>query len=174
MTGLGVLDLFSTPGIVTQIASKLPWTDKSIKGLFRLINTEHYRYELQPFAERYIELKNRKRKRMEEIRDRQKKEMYMIKIKPTIEENIRKMVDVIQYCEGHCYKFVAMNALLHYIVDNVDYLEILGRRFRISLHNKFVEVIQDLERLEMFEERDIVIEHRHCLQDYLTSVTVVG
>lgn len=57
MTGLGVLDLFSTPGIVTQIASKLPWTDKSIKGLFRLINTEHYRYELQPFAERYIELK---------------------------------------------------------------------------------------------------------------------
>ena len=37
----------------------------------------------------------------------------------------------------------------------------------ISIQNKLAEAISDLESLEMFEERDMVIEHRNNLDEYL-------
>ena len=162
-----ILDTLSTPGIITQIALKLHWTDKSFKGLFRLINTKRYHHELQPFIDRYIHIKKTKQERMKYHKDKRKLEIYMLKIKPILEKDIRKMVDIIQCCEGHFYKFIAMNAFLHYIVDNKKYLKVLGKRLGISIQNKLAEAISDLESLEMFEERDMVIEHRNNLDAYL-------
>lgn len=167
------IDALSTPGIVTQIASKLPPTDKSLKGLFRLINSEHYRHELQPFAENYIQIKATKSRLAQERKDKKLLESRMRKMQPILERDIRYMVDVVRYCEGHYHKFVALNGLFHYLVDNSDILKVLGKGLGGCVRLKFVEVISDLERLEMFEERDQMVAHRVALQDYMRWATLV-
>lgn len=165
------IDALSTPGIVTQIASKLPPTDKSLKGLFRLINSKHYRHELQPFAENYIRIKATDRRLAQERKERKRLEAHMKKMRPILERDIRNMVDVVGYCEGHFYKFVALNGLFHYLVDNLDILKVLGKGLGGCVQLKFIEVISDLERLEMFEERDQMVVHRVALQDYIGWAT---
>lgn len=165
------IDALSTPGIVTQIASKLPSTDKSLKGLFRLINAEHYRHELQPFADLYLYIKTTKKREAAERRKRKMHEKRMLKIKPILERDIRAMVDIIWYCEGHMYKFVAVNALFHYFVDNLYYLKALGKSLGVAIRLKFIEILEDLERLEMFEERDQILNHRRTLQNYIRWAT---
>jgi hypothetical protein len=161
------IDVLCTPGIVTQIASKLPPTDKSLKGLFRLINSEQYRHELQPFAENYIQIKATEKRLAQERRETKRLEARMRRMRPILERDILNMVDVVGYCEGHDHKFVALNGLFHYLVDNLDILKVLGKRLGGCVRLKFVEVISDLERLEMFEERDQMVAHRVALQDYV-------
>lgn len=165
-------DALCTPGIVTHIASKLPPTDKSLKGLFRLINSDHYRHELQPFAENYLHIKATQRRLVQERRETKRREGRMRKMRPILERDIRNMTDVVCYCEGHFHKFVALNALFHYLVDNLDTLKVLGKGLGGCVQLKIVEIISDLERLEMFEEREQMIAHRVALYEYLRWATL--
>lgn len=162
------IDVLSTPGVVSQIASKLSKKDRAIKGLFTLVNDARYRHELQPFADEYLAI--RETRRMEQRRRRQKKRLrqYRYVLKHKLEKNIRQMTDVIQLCEGYNYKFIAINALLLYLVEHKENLDTLGHLFGIVINIKLTEYVARFGEMEMFEERDKILEHRNSLSDYLT------
>ena len=44
--------VLGTPGVISNIASKLAWNDTAMRGLYVLINEEHYRFELRPYVDK--------------------------------------------------------------------------------------------------------------------------
>lgn len=163
--------VLSVPGIVSQIANKLPKKNRAIKSLFTLVNDARYRHELQPFADEYRAI-HEKRREEQRLRRRNKRlEQYRYVLRHRLEKNIRQMADVIQLCEGYDYKFVSINALLLYLVEHKDNLVTLGRLFGIVINTKLTEYFERFDEMEMFEERDKILEHRRSLTDYLTWAT---
>lgn len=158
----------SVPGVVSQIASKLPKKDRAIKGLFTLVNDARYRHELQPFADEYLAIQEKRREEQRLRRRNKRLVQYRYVLKHKLEKNIRQMTDVIQLCEGYHYKFISINALLLYLVEHKDNLDTIGHSFGIVINTKLTEYVERFGEMEMFEERDKILEHRHSLSDYLT------
>ena len=47
------MDVLTTPGVITSIVKNLDYDDEAIVGLFRLINDQRYRFELEPFCQHF-------------------------------------------------------------------------------------------------------------------------
>lgn len=70
-------DTLTTPGIATQIVSHLDQNDEAITSLFMLVNNANLRYELQPFVDKFADLK--KAEYIENKKKEQEKKREMIK-----------------------------------------------------------------------------------------------
>lgn len=87
------IDVLTTPGVITSIVKNLDYDDEAIVGLFRLINDQRYRFELEPFCQHF--------KQVYEEHELMKEEMEKFKAnkKKRIAEMIRKIKEHFQIHE---------------------------------------------------------------------------
>lgn len=128
--------ILTTPGIITQIANQLSIDDIGFKGLFLLVNDQHYRYELQPFTD-IIKLNHfNEKQKIQMIYDLQE---YFIKFND-LTDTMTKANSIIE--------------MYQYLVNNIEYLHLLHKRFGIIVKNKLDELITQIND-EQFNEFDI-------------------
>lgn len=128
--------ILTTPGIITQIANQLSIDDIGFKGLFLLINDQHYRYELQPFTDIIKQNHFNEKQKIQMIYDLQE---YFTKFND-LTDRMTKATSIIE--------------MYQYLVNNIEYLHLLHKTFGIIVKNKLDELITQIND-EQFDEFDI-------------------
>ena len=120
--------VLTTPGIVSEIASKLPSTDKGIVGLFMMVNNSDLRYELQPFIDA-IALHNGnkffEKRRGEIVRDL-----------ATMLNNMDKPMSIQNKAE-------LVIQMFEYFCSLGDDIYLLGKRFSKTMNDKLHSLDQE-------------------------------
>lgn len=120
--------LLTTPGIITQIANKLPVDDIGFKGLFLLFNDSYYRYELEPFTNII------KQKKLNE-----KNKNIIIYDLHSLFANY-KQINI----ENAMAKANIVIEIYQYVCDNKKVFELLDKVFVNTVIHKLDDLIQEL------------------------------
>lgn len=120
--------LLTTPGIITQIANKLPVDDIGFKGLFLLFNDSHYRYELKPFTDIFKQKELNEKHKNIIIHDLQS--LFANYEQVNIENSMAKANIVIE--------------IYQYVCDNTKFFELLDKFFVNTVINKLDDLINEL------------------------------
>lgn len=157
------IDCLTTPGILTQIVSKLDFNDTCITSLYLLINNSQIRYELQPFINN-ISTYNRDQhvKRMKEI---QEKKTERLKSKMIIK--IREYINDVEFSERTSQKIPIILELFDYLHKNISNLHLLGKSFGKSLDERIDRFIIDGTRKHIPHFVAAMHEKRAIFQDYI-------
>lgn len=158
-----LLDHLTTPGILTQIISKLAFNDKGITGLYLLVNNEALRKELQPFVDNLSNHNHKKHLlRMEKI---QQKKIERLKMK--LVAKMRYYVNEIDLLDRTSQKLPIILEMFDYLENNTENLHLLGKTFGNSLNNSINRFIIDGTKKHLPDFVVRMHETRLILKDFI-------
>lgn len=157
------IDCLTTPGIITQIVSKLDFNDQGISSLYLLVNNINLRYELQPFVDNIANYNHKKHLlRMEKI---QQKKIERLKNK--LVAKMRYYVNEIDLLDRTSQKLPVILEMFDYLENKKEHLHLLGKTFGISLNNSIDRFIIDGTRKQMPAFVVKMHETRLVLKDFI-------
>ena len=139
---LRMKDVFTTPGIVTQIASNLQGDDIGLASMYKLFNDERYREEMEPFVEK----------------TRLKRDMIR-EIKMGLENNSK--------VQGGAYKIAIVGALYEYLEDMEPHLRLLGKCLARTIGKKIEENLVAQVNVPYWFKELMLRCKDHTLADYI-------
>lgn len=157
------IDCLTTPGILTQIVSKLNFNDQGISSLYLLVNNINLRYELQPYIDNISNYNHEKymtrmKKKQEKKNERLKSRMIM---------KIRQYINDFDFSERTSQKIPIILELFDYLEKNITHLHLLGKSFGKSLDERIDRFIIDGTRKHIPHFVATMHEKRAIFQDYI-------
>lgn len=126
LKAVNTTQVFTTPGIVTQIAKHLSPNDSGFKGLFLLFNDSRYRYELKPFT------------------DIEKQLHFNDNHKQTMIKNLQSLFIKFNGLETRIPKATVIIEMYQYLYNNHQHLQLLGDELNITIKKKLNELIEQI------------------------------
>lgn len=151
-----VINSITTPGIITQIVSKLDFKDKGLSSIYLMINNKELRYELQPFIDNIAN--HNYEKHLKNIKELQRKEII---------SKIRKYLNNITLSEQTSKKVSIILTMFDYLNIHKSNLYLLGKTFGKAIDTKIDHFIIDGTRKQLPELISKMHESRMILNDYI-------
>tara|TARA_Y100000385_G_C12652403_1_gene450089 strand:- start:18 stop:557 length:540 start_codon:yes stop_codon:yes gene_type:complete len=157
------IDCLTTPGIITQIISKLNFNDQGISSLYLLVNNIHLRYELQPFIDNISKYNHE----LHLLRIKKKQEKKHERLKSRMIMKIRQYINDFDFSERTSQKIPIILELFDYLENNITHLHLLGKSFGKSLDERIDRFIIDGTRKHLSDFVATMHEKRVIFQDYI-------
>ena len=161
------LDVLTTPCVITSIVKNLDYDDEAIVGLFRLINDQRYRFELEPFCQHFKQVYKEHELMKEEM------EKFKANKKKRITEMTRIIKEHFQIHElasdfGYEYErftFISIFETLCSFGNDIYWLNSeIGKRVGEKLDEYIYTSYEEYEDFELHEQ---LVSLRHRLNTYI-------
>lgn len=147
----------TTPGVVSHIASKMDST-ADLGALFMLVNDRNYRYELEPFAERKREERERRiaKERQQGVIDELRERAVLMNITPMMAvKRSTLIVDMYVYLYDHLDLIDTTNDGMRFVlgtfrskglslIENMQGNPDFDPEFRVYFENKMSAIVNHI------------------------------
>lgn len=157
------IDCLTTPGILTQIVSKLDFNDKGISSLYLLVDNIQLRYELQPFVDNIANYNHENH--LKQMKKKHEKKIERLKNKMVAK--MRYYVNEIDLLDRTSQKLPIILEMFDYLENKKEHLHLFGKIFGNSLNNSIDRFIIDGTRKQIPDFVVKMHETRLILKDFI-------